>query len=176
MLKRDYIDFQDRSAPVAYLITFRGYGTWLHGDDRRSMDRANFNSYGGPKIPAKAKLKESDRSQLKSPPFELSAAIRKVVKNAIKEVCDTRGIRLYAFNIRTEHVHTVVSAGRDPERIMNDFKAYATRHLRNAGIVGADQKVWSRHGSTPWLWTDKHIEAAIEYVLYGQGDELPEFD
>jgi REP element-mobilizing transposase RayT len=141
-----------------------------------SMDRGKFNTYGGPKIPTKPKLKESDRSQLKSAPFELSAAIRKIVKNAIKEVCDTRGIRLYAFNIRTEHVDTVVGAGRDPERIMNDFKTYVTRKLRAIGLVGADQKVWSRHGSTPWLWTDRHIKQAIEYVLYGQGDDLPEFD
>jgi hypothetical protein len=33
-MKRDYIDFQDRSTPVGYLITFRCYGTWLHGDER----------------------------------------------------------------------------------------------------------------------------------------------
>jgi len=30
-MKRDYIDFQDRSSPIGYLITFRCYGTWLHG-------------------------------------------------------------------------------------------------------------------------------------------------
>src|SRR2546426_7242807 len=33
-MKRDYIDFQDRSSPIGYLITFRCYGTWLHGDER----------------------------------------------------------------------------------------------------------------------------------------------
>ena len=36
---RDYIEFQDRSTPLAYLITIRSYGTWLHGDERGSMDR-----------------------------------------------------------------------------------------------------------------------------------------
>ena len=33
-MKRDYVDFQDRSKPIGYLITFRCYGTWLHGDKR----------------------------------------------------------------------------------------------------------------------------------------------
>ena len=120
------------------------------------MDRNNFNTYGSPKIPSRPKLKESDRSQLKSPPFILSANARETVKTAIKEVCDTRGIRLYAFNIRTQHIHSVVGAGRNPERIMNDFKAYSTRKLRAVGLVNQDQRVWSRHGSTPWLWTDQH--------------------
>ena len=38
-MKRDYIDFQDRSSPIGYLVTFRCYGTWLHGDERGSFDR-----------------------------------------------------------------------------------------------------------------------------------------
>ncbi len=38
-MRRDYIDFQDRSAPVGFLLTFRCYGTWLHGDERGSLDR-----------------------------------------------------------------------------------------------------------------------------------------
>ena len=32
-MKRDYIEFQARNEPTGYLITFRTYGTWLHGDD-----------------------------------------------------------------------------------------------------------------------------------------------
>ena len=60
--------------------------------------------------------------------------------------------------------------------MMHSFKAYATRKLRGDGLVNAGDKVWARHGSTKYLWTDEHIEKAVEYVLYGQGDELPEFD
>ena len=33
-MQGDYIDFQDRSSPIGYLITFRCYGKWLHGDER----------------------------------------------------------------------------------------------------------------------------------------------
>ena len=46
-MKRDYIEFQERSVGKGYLITFRGYGTWLHGDDRGSVDRRFYNQVGG---------------------------------------------------------------------------------------------------------------------------------
>ena len=32
-------DFDENEFPLAYLITFRCYGTWVHGDERGSMDR-----------------------------------------------------------------------------------------------------------------------------------------
>ena len=32
-------DFDDNDFPLAYLITFRCYGTWLHGDKRGSYRR-----------------------------------------------------------------------------------------------------------------------------------------
>jgi hypothetical protein len=57
---------------------------------------------------------------------------------------------------------------------MNAFKANATRELRAAGLVSPDQQVWARGGSTRYLWKPSHLEGAINYVLYGQGDELPD--
>ena len=47
-----------------------------------------------------------------------------------------------------------------PARIMNDYKAYASRHLNRMGLEGPGRKRWARHGSTRWLW--KHIVAAIQ--------------
>ena len=35
--------------PLAYLITFRSYGTWLHGDERGSVDRFH-NQYLSPRV------------------------------------------------------------------------------------------------------------------------------
>jgi hypothetical protein len=37
--------WNDSDTPLAYFITFRAYGTWLHGDKRGSVDRHN-NRYG----------------------------------------------------------------------------------------------------------------------------------
>ena len=37
------------SVPLAYLITFTTYGTWRHGDERGSVDRAH-NAYRTPHL------------------------------------------------------------------------------------------------------------------------------
>jgi REP element-mobilizing transposase RayT len=175
-MKRDYIEFQERSVPRGFLITIRCYGTSLHGDKRGSMNRRSFNSFGYPSIPANSSLDRSDESQLKAPKFILGANERRIVKYAIREVCRIRGYGLPAINVRTNHAHSVVGAASRPEHIMNSFKSYATRRLREHGLVAVAQKVWSRHGSTRYLWTEDHMATAIQYVLFGQGDELPHFD
>jgi REP element-mobilizing transposase RayT len=176
MPKRDYIEFQDRSVVKAYLITFRCYGNWLHGDERDSVDRRYYNVYGAPKIKPDAANEERKARQLKADPFALDARGRKVVETAIKEVCQIRNCVLVGINVRTNHVHVVVNGSGRPERMMDSFKAYSTRELRLAGLIGDDLKPWSRRGSTRYLWTEDHIASAVDYVVNGQGDELPTFD
>jgi len=39
--------WNDTEIPLAVFFTFRTYGTWLHGDERGSIDRNN-NLYGVP--------------------------------------------------------------------------------------------------------------------------------
>lgn len=175
-MSRDYIEFQDRSAPLACLITFRTYGTWLHGDERGSMDRREYNIFGGAKIEPSESHRARDRKLMKAPPFEMDADVRSAVREAINNVCEFRSYTLFAANVRTNHAHVVVSATGKPEFIMNSFKSYSTRELRRRNLIGEDTKVWSRHGSTRYLWTDQHIETAVEYVVNGQGGKLPEFD
>jgi len=41
--------WNDTDAPLAYMITFRTYGSWLHGDERGSIDR-HHNRFGGPRV------------------------------------------------------------------------------------------------------------------------------
>ena len=163
-----YIDFQDQSEPKAYLITIRTYGTWLHGDERGSVDRSTFCNYGTAKMPVNPRLLVAERAQLKHPPVKFDRTQRAAVEKAISDVCLHRGNHLLAINARTNHVHCVVSAGGKPELIMNAFKVYATRHLRRSGLIRPDIKPWSRHGSTRWLWTSEEVDRAIDYVLNGQ--------
>jgi len=175
-MKRDYIEFQDRSVAKGYLITFRCYGTWLHGDERGSVDRRFYNRFGTSKIAPSIEKVARKATQLKHQPYVLGIQERSVVQKAIEEVCRVRGYGLFAVNVRTNHAHVVTSNSDAPERIMNSFKAYATKALRAEGLIGNDFRPWSRHGSTKYLWTDEHIAQAVEYVVYGQGDELPTFD
>ncbi len=175
-MKRDYIEFQDRSVAKAYLITFRCYGTWLHGDERGSVDRRYYNRVGTPKIAPSDDMVERKSSLLKHDAFILGHQERSVVEAAIREVCRVRGYGLFGIHVRTNHAHTVVSNSATPERIMDSFKAYSTKALRAAGLLGVAQKAWSRHGSTRYLWTEEHIAQAVEYVVNGQGGELPRFE
>ena len=156
---------------MAFLITFRCYGTWLHGEERGSTDRRNYHRYGTPDMPANKKLLDDERSELKSPAIFLDRAQREVVELAIREVCEHRAYVLHAVNVRTNHVHSVVSATCKPDHVMDSFKAYATRKLREAGLLGRNVKPRARHGSTPYLWTEEEVERAIDYVVNGQGDE-----
>src|SRR5438128_5700863 len=101
---------------------------------------------------------------------------RAVVKEAIKEVCDHRGFDLWAINILTNHAHAVVSAQSKPEPIADAFKSYSSRKLREVGLIRRDIRPWARGRSRRYLWKPHHVSRAIDYVLYGQGDIIPDFD
>jgi REP element-mobilizing transposase RayT len=176
MTTKDYIEFHEPSVAKPYLITFRCYGTWLHGDERGSVDRRFYNSFGSPKFAPDPIKQTRNANRMKSQEFVLGARERETVESAIREVCEVRGYGLYSMNVRTNHVHVVVSNAGKPERMMDSFKAYATKALRAKGLLGPDEKAWSRHGSTRYLWTEEHVAAAVEYIVSGQGGELPRFD
>ncbi|MFN0139411.1 MAG: transposase [Pyrinomonadaceae bacterium] len=95
---------------------------------------------------------------------------RRIVEASIRETCEFRRYGLRAVNIRTNHGHCVISAAVKPEKIVNDLKAYSTRHLREAGEFSPDDGVWARGGSTRYLWKPRHVEAAVDHVLFSQGD------
>src|SRR5688500_4974930 len=121
------------SEPLAYLITFRTYGTWLHGDERGSIDRKN-NTYKSPLLPANGPLQNAEKSRLQNAPAVLNHEQREVIHRTIQDVCDHRGWELHELNVRTNHVHAVISAGNPPEKVMNDFKSWATRRLRESHL------------------------------------------
>ena len=168
-------EFDDREFPLAYLITFRAYGTWLHGDERGSVNRAQ-NIYGTPRIAPNENLQSMSAALLKHAPLTLNTAQREAVEFAVKGVCAYRGYGCHAVNARTNHVHVVVSAACQPEPVIEAFKSYATRKLRNDGWIARNVHIWERGGSRRYLWKERHVARAIEYVLYEQGDEPPDFD
>ena len=159
--------FDDNDFPLAYLITFRCYGTWLHGDQRHSMNRRR-NVYGTPRLGPSLGLQKAEIKQLKNPPVALSAAQRLAVEQAIREVCNHRQYLLRGINVRTNHVHTIVPAAERPEPILTAFKAYSTRCLRAEALIDCNSRMWSRHGSTVYLWKERDVSEAMDYVLLGQ--------
>lgn len=105
---------------------------------------------------------------MKSPPLTLNDTQRSCVDAAVRVVCEHRDWALLAINVRTNHVHVVVSAGVPVERAMNAFKVWSTRALRDEQLITDTGSPWSRHGSTGYLWTEADVESACAYVLYGQ--------
>jgi len=67
-------------------------------------------------------------------PCSLDQMRRNTVLEAIQEVCAHRGWSVLAAHVRTTHVHTVAEAEVRPERVMSDFKAYASRHRNRMGL------------------------------------------
>ena len=166
------IMWNNTDTPLAYLISFRSYGTWLHGDKRGSIDRFH-NRYGDPYLPTNYAWKHHNHKRLKKTPFILRARARGSVEKAIRETCSIRKWHLHAFNVRTNHVHTVVTANRKPELVLNAFKANATRQLRQDQLWSHLSSPWADKGSKISLWNERSVTNAINYVLSGQGGDLP---
>jgi REP element-mobilizing transposase RayT len=168
-------EWDDNAHPLEYFITFRTHGTWLHGDQRGSVERHGRNVYGTPRISLDPVFSVKMDRNMVFKPVILDGRERTIVEAAIRSVCDFRRYSLIAINVRTDHAHSVVSAAVGPNVVMNAFKANATRELRAAGLVDSNGKVRSRGGSTRYLWKPESVERAVRYTLYGQGEALPDF-
>jgi REP element-mobilizing transposase RayT len=168
--------WNDTDTPIAIFYTFRTYGTWLHGDERGSVDRHN-NKYKSPRIEKNEHFKKISSDRLKHEPVLLNAARRSSVEKAIRDTCKKRGWVIYALAVRTNHGHVVTTGGcSDPDAGLTALKANATRQMREDGCWMHDHKPWAEKGSKRRLWNEKHVTDAADYVNFGQGKPLPKFD
>jgi REP element-mobilizing transposase RayT len=165
----------DAPIPLAYLITFTCYGTHLHSDGTGSVDR-DHNLPGTPYLPPNNRRLAAELERMSQPPYHMDEYRRMLVLDAIREVCANRGWSLLAAHVRRQHVHVTVHAMDRPERVMNDFKAYASRRLNNAGLDTRKRRRWTHHGSTRYLWKPEHVEAAIHYVVHEQGEPMAVYE
>jgi REP element-mobilizing transposase RayT len=148
--------------PLAYFLTWTTYGSWLPGDDR------GWHGKGEAEIqPANPLFVEMARSEMKEPEFRLSADQRQIVEATIRDHCRERYWHLHAVNARSNHVHVVVTAaGYQPETVRDQFKAWCTRKLKEAGATRT--RFWTEGGSRRWINREDDLEAAILYVLDAQ--------
>jgi len=154
------------SGPLAYFITFSTYGSHLHGSEPGSVDR-DHNAVGNPYAVPDSNRLTLTKKRTRGAPYSLGSAGRAAVLRAIQQVCKHRGW-IFAAHVRTSHVHVVVDAAIAPERVMRDFKAYASRSLNHT-------KAWTRHGRTRYLWECDDVIHAVRYVVEGQGDPMSVF-
>ena len=155
-------------APYAYFITFVTYGTWLHFDERGSVDQKH-NVYGTPRItPNKAGLKYRN-SELLYKPFVMNDTQKINVMHSIQSVCDYCHWRLFAIHVRSNHVHMITQSAISPEDMMTKFKAYASRHLNILNPENKNKRYWARHGSTIHVRSKNYFYFLMDYVVNQQG-------
>ena len=147
--------------PLAYHITWTTYGTWLPGDSRGWIKSGE----SGIKEPDES-LRREARSLMTQEPVFLDETQRAIVDRTIREVIAFRMWTLHALNVRTNHIHIVLTAARDPETVMEQLKAWCSRRLNEH--VGRKQKWWTEHGSTKWINDDTYFANAVRYVTEGQ--------
>ena len=114
---------------LAYLLTFLTYGTHLPGSEKGWVD-ARHSRACSPMLPFNAKRQAFWQAHLNETPWRLDEHARRITLEAICSVCDHRQRGAHAIHVRTTHVHAVIAGNTTPERMLSDFKAYATRALR----------------------------------------------
>src|SRR3989338_896274 len=160
-----------KEKPCAYFMTLRTYGTWLHGDDRTSVDRVR-NIVNTSRIQPDKKLHHAMQTLQKQESIILNRQQGDIVLDGMTHACNKYNWRLYALHIRSNHAHVTVKSERTPEHVMTQLKAHATRFLRKQNEFPQEQKIWSRHGSTKYLWQPESLYFANEYTIERQGQKM----
>jgi REP element-mobilizing transposase RayT len=148
--------------PLAYLLTWTCYGTWLPGDARGWVDGVTHETHLG----ADSEREQQARQLMVQDVVTLNEAERELVAATIRDHCRVRGWPLHAVNVRTNHVHVVVGACAPPDKALREFKAWCTRRLREASP--GRERWWTEGGSKRYLWKEESVAAAIAYVVEQQ--------
>jgi REP element-mobilizing transposase RayT len=158
---------QAMSDPLAYFLTWTTYGTWLPGDARGWVKRRG-KSEGIVEAPSAA-LESHARSLMNDPPVVLDAKMRDA-DAAMRQACRESGWNLHALEVRSNHVHIVVTAcDASPGKVMGVLKVRGTQGLNALG--GERDRWWARNGSKRILDSSASVEAAIRYVNVMRQDE-----
>ncbi|MCC9606597.1 hypothetical protein LOC69_11920 [Blastopirellula sp. JC733] len=146
--------------PLAYLLTWTTYGSWLPGDRRGWVRRM-----GGDQLPDDERQRAASRAMIE-PKVRLGPEQRSVVEQAIHDHCEFRGWVLFAVNCRSNHAHVVVWADQPPKEVLRQLKYWASRRLNE---FGPPRKTWwSERGSGRYLNSDQARVSAIVYVRDAQ--------
>lgn len=153
--------------PLAFFLTWTTYGTWLPGDERGWVAKP-----GQFRIPSPIR-QESARNRMTDEALTLDDDQRAIVETTIHRHCEIRRWYLHAVACRTNHVHVVVTARVDPEIVMDQFKAWCTRHLKKHAAnaqpgIACRQNWWTQRGSKRFINDDAGLAGAIQYVLEEQ--------
>jgi hypothetical protein len=120
---------------LAYHLIWTTYGTWLPGDQRGWVKHGTWEVQ--PPNPA---IEHQARSRMAEEPVLLTPEQRALVATTIQDHSHIRGWKLLALNVRSNHVHAVVSADRPPEEVRNQFgrnRSPSASESEAGAVVGA---------------------------------------
>ena len=148
--------------PITYFITWTTYGSWLPGDLRgwRKVKQGN--------QPPQPLLEAWCRRKMTADAVSLNPVQRAKIEAVCREHAQIRGWVLHAVNARSNHVHLAVTANKKPEAVRDQFKANATRVLREEPDALTMDKVWTRGGDCEIVDGDDNLERVVEYINVAQ--------
>jgi len=152
------------SEALAYFLTWTTYGTWLPGDSRGWV---NCRPTHGEIVEAPCPALESHaRGLMKDAPVVLDPKMREIADAAVREACREFSWTLHAIEVRSNHVHVVVTASdASPGKVMGILKVRGTQALNALGRAGSRDRWWAGEGSKRILNSPASVEAAIRYVM-----------
>jgi hypothetical protein len=72
--------------PAGFLLTFRTYGTWMHGDPRGSVDDEH-NVYDTPLLAPSAARLRREAAAMRFSPLVFNPVMQRVVDDSIVDTC-----------------------------------------------------------------------------------------
>ncbi len=157
--------------PLAFHLIWTTYGTWLPGDVRGWIQS------GGPGVqPPDPMCEQQARESMAEPAVLLDPEQRGVVEQTIREHCGVRRWTLHSVNVRSNHVHVVVTCDCAGERARDQFKLWTSRRLsERAGLTAPVARKagrrhwWTEGGDCLPIGDEQYLANAIVYVTERQG-------
>ncbi|MEA2734071.1 MAG: hypothetical protein QOE14_522 [Humisphaera sp.] len=151
---------------LAFHITWGTYGTRLHGDPRKTVDRQH-NQYGDPVLTYDEHRWEREKSLLKFPPILFTKQEQVVVESLIPTICTRGGWTHRVSAVGPDHVHNIITSRNDPETIRRLFKRWLGQELfRQLRTLPQGATWWAECGSIRWIFEEDgdYFENATRYV------------
>ena len=154
-------------ADRAFFLTFRTYGTWLHGDRRGSNSRIHRT-----RIAPNDAWNDLMRGNLVAPEIVFTPDERAVLFDAILEfgLCGRYDVFIDAANVRSNHVHVLVTPRRPttPEQLVNVLKGYLSGIVKTFPRFRDYRSVWARRFSGKVIFNANSWRNIAYYILLRQ--------
>jgi REP element-mobilizing transposase RayT len=141
--------------PIAYMLTWTTYGSWLQGDERGYV-KDGVILYGN-----KA-LNTANKALMQYPEVSLTLVQRQTIENALRKEAELLGQEIYAIAVGKNHIHLAVSSnGMDAGVAVSHYKNAARLKIKDDGFI---RRLWTRGFSKRYCFDEHQLQTVIAYV------------